>query len=315
MCDVTIVCCWTNEKMYNDFVNTLKAQDTPYELIGIDNRGNKGFTSCAAAYNSVIDEIKTKYVIYSHQDILLNAPDVLSKFLSYLGQIGHDDILGVAGVRLESPEVSGLITDMKHPHPYLGMEELTLAGRNRVEGGIMECGTLDECFFGGYTQHFRDYPFDEVTCDNWHLYAAEACLNAKARANAKIWVCSAADIVHMSSGNENSAFMSGFCKLCRKYAGDFPYIRTTCGASFTDEKGIKKYVRKYYIRKYCKQTLMKFMAKINIYTYMRKSTVFIPKNLGKNDKISPLPFSTGGIFFNFHVLQELPIICVKLNCS
>lgn len=52
--------------MYGDFVNSLKAQDVPCEIIGIDNRGNKGFTSCASAYNSVIDEIQTEYVIYSH---------------------------------------------------------------------------------------------------------------------------------------------------------------------------------------------------------------------------------------------------------
>ena len=40
MSDVTVVCCWTNESMYNDFVNTLKAQDVSCEIIGIDNRGN-----------------------------------------------------------------------------------------------------------------------------------------------------------------------------------------------------------------------------------------------------------------------------------
>ena len=270
MCDVTVVSCWTNESMYNDFVNTLKSQDVPCKIIGIDNRGNKGFTSCAAAYNSVIDEIKTKYVIYSHQDILLNAPDVLSKFLSYISGLGHDDILGVAGIRFDSREFSGIITDIKQPHTYLGMEELIPAGEDRVEGGITECDTLDECFFGGYTQHFRDYPFDEVTCDNWHLYAVEACLNAKANANAKIWVFSA-DIIHLSAGNVNSKFVSGLCKLCRKYAGNFPLIRTTNASTFTDKKGLRKYILQHYIfSKFSRQALMKFMAKINVYTYMRK---------------------------------------------
>lgn len=192
---------------------------------------------------------------------------MLSKFLSHLERLGHDDILGVAGVRFESSELSGLITDMKHIHPYA--DEIIYAGRNRVEGGITECDTLDECFFGGRTKHFRDYPFDEVTCDNWHLYAAEACLNAKVNAHAKVCVCSA-DIIHMSAGNVNSAFVEGFCKLCRKYAGDFPFIRTTCGSSFTDEKSLKKYVREQYIPKLSKHTLMKFMARIKIYGFVQK---------------------------------------------
>ena len=135
------------------------------------------------------------------QDTLLNNPGVLQKFLSYLEGLGHDDILGVAGVRFESPEISEVITDIKHTHPYDG--SLITVGKVPVIGGIMECDTVDECFFGGYTQHFRDYPFDEETCDNWHLYAAEACIRTKARAHAKVWVCGA-DILHRSSGNINS---------------------------------------------------------------------------------------------------------------
>ena len=324
MSNVTVVCCWTNESMYGDFVNTLKSQDTPCEIISIDNRGNKGFTSCAAAYNSVIDEIKTEYVIYSHQDILLNAPDVLSKFLSHLERLGHDDILGVAGVRFESPKLSGIISDIKNPHPYLG--NLILAGGKngkRVEGGIMECDTLDECFFGGYTRHFRKYPFDEVTCDNWHLYAAEACMNAKVNAHAKIWVCSP-DIIHRSVGNINSVFVDDFCKLCRKYASDFPFIRTTCESLFTDEKGLKKYVRDKYIqdiRKFPKQALMNFITRI-IYIHICGKFTAHSRNylLVKNDKkLSPvlLRCSRGNfsILRSVYVRRELPIVCARLYCS
>ncbi|MBQ3458838.1 MAG: hypothetical protein IJG30_07765 [Synergistaceae bacterium] len=271
MSDVTVVCCWTNESMYNDFVNTLKAQDVGCEIIGIDNRGNKGFTSCASAYNSVIDDIKTKYVIYSHQDILLNAPDVLSKFLSYLETLGHDDILGIAGVRFESPKISGIISDIRNPHPFLS-DKLIFAGcicGQRVVGGITKCDALDECFFGGHTEHFRNYPFDSEICDNWHLYAVEACLNAKLNANAEIWVCSA-DVIHRSSGNANSAFVSGFCRLCRKYANDFPFIRASCGGSFTDEKSLKKFVRRYYFHLAPQVAFLRFLARTNAYIFMRK---------------------------------------------
>ncbi len=174
MNEVTIVCCYNNLKTYNDFVNTLKAQTCPCEIIGIDNRDNKAFTSCAGAYNSVKDQITTKYVIYSHQDILLTEPDTLAKFVSYLGRINADDILGVAGVKFNEP---GLFSNIKHIDNLTG--ELIYPGNERVEGGMMECDTVDECFFGGYAEHFRRYPFDDVLCNNWHLYAAEACMRIK----------------------------------------------------------------------------------------------------------------------------------------
>ena len=227
MSDITVVCCWNNEKVYNDFVNTLKAQTYPCEIIGIDNRGNKAFTSCAAAYNSVIEQVKTKYVIYSHCDILLNKPDILEKFTACLDKIGRDDVLGVAGAKFST---SGTITNIMHIWDY--NHKLGYAGRLRVKGEMEECDTLDECFFGGYTEHFRAYPFDEVVCDDWHLYATDACLTAKSAAGGTVWI-SGLTLIHLSNGKLSIPFFLGFYRLCRKYADTFPFIRTTCISSRT----------------------------------------------------------------------------------
>ncbi len=237
MNEVTIVCCYNNLKTYNDFVNTLKAQTCPCEIIGIDNRDNKAFTSCAGAYNSVKDQITTKYVIYSHQDILLTEPDTLAKFVSYLGRINADDILGVAGVKFNEP---GLFSNIKHIDNLTG--ELIYPGNERVEGGMMECDTVDECFFGGYAEHFRRYPFDDVLCNNWHLYAAEACMRIKSNyprgGGHNVYVCDVY-LIHLSNGvykgrRYTLSFYYGFYKLCRHYAKYFPFIRTTCVSSRTD---------------------------------------------------------------------------------
>lgn len=156
MCDVTLVCCWTNEKMYSDLVKCIESQTIPCKIIGIDNRGNKGFTSCASAYNSVMNQVATKYVIYSHQDIVLNNSGVIEKFVSYISGLGRDDILGVAGVRFDT---AGVFANLMHVSRQTG--ELVPAGRHKIESDIMECDTVDECFFGGRTEHFRDFPFDE----------------------------------------------------------------------------------------------------------------------------------------------------------
>ena len=174
MNEISIVCCYNNEKMYNDFVGNVNSQSIPCEVIGINNCGNKTFTSCAAAYNSVINQVKTKYVIYSHQDIVLEDSDSLKKFLSYLERLNTHDVLGVAGVKFDS---YGVFTNIKHVWKHSG--EIGFAGSNRVEGGLMECDTVDECFFGGFTEHFKEFPFNEKICNNWHLYAVEACLQTK----------------------------------------------------------------------------------------------------------------------------------------
>ena len=140
MCYVTLVCCWTNEKMYSDLVKCIESQTIPCKIIGIDNRGNKGFTSCASAYNSVMNQIATKYVIYSHQDIVLNNSGVIEKFVSYISGLGRDDILGVAGVRFDT---AGVFANLMHVSRQTG--ELVPAGRHKIESDIMECDTVDEC--------------------------------------------------------------------------------------------------------------------------------------------------------------------------
>ena len=232
-CAVTVVCCYNNAAMYHDFEECLKEQTCPCKLIGINNEGNQGFTSCAAAYNSVIRDIDTKYVIYSHQDIRLKEKDTLEKFLGYLDRLNRDDLLGVAGVRFDDEE--GIYSNIIHVYNQTG--KLHHAGVAYVEG-MIPCDTLDECFFGGYTEHFLKHPFDEKLCDNWHLYAVERCLNTKVEGRKEgkenaVYVCDVL-LFHLSSGNVNAAFVKGFCKICKHYASDFPIIKTTCTGSRTD---------------------------------------------------------------------------------
>ena len=237
MSEVTVICCWNNEKVYSDFVSTLKTQTCPYELIGIDNIGNGKFTSCAAAYNSAIDKVKTKYVIYSHQDILLSRPDNLAKFVSCLERTEHDDILGAAGVRFDTDYH---ISTIQHVNPET--MELMPAGKFPLDRDMEECFTLDECFFGGHTEHFRAYPLNADICNGWHLYAVEACLKTQTiRDNAgHVYSCDI-PLVHNSTDGVDFAFYWQFFRLCEYYAKYFPRIKTTCTDGKTDF--LHRYVR------------------------------------------------------------------------
>ena len=93
---ITVVCCYNDRKQYQEFTETLNRQNMTCELIGIDNC-NHEFSSCSSALNSVRETVRTKYVIYSHQDIRLPEENMLARFAEYLEQIGTYDILGVAG--------------------------------------------------------------------------------------------------------------------------------------------------------------------------------------------------------------------------
>lgn len=257
--EVTIVCCYNDSEQFERLCASLEKQNIAYELIGIDNRGQK-FSSCSKALNSVISQVQTEYLIYSHQDIELQETDMLERFVNYLEQIGESDILGVAGAaetmqmlgetgvsqlrgkgrtedRISDKDGTCVLSHVRHG------ESLVSAGEVEYEG-LVECDTIDECFFGGRTETFRKMPLDEEICDNWHLYAVERSLRARVRGN-KVWVCDL-PLLHYSSGKINRAYNENFRRIAAHYAKlsarespkntEIPikYIRTVCGSARTD---------------------------------------------------------------------------------
>lgn len=253
---VTIVCCYNDIAQYQRLADSLVKQDMEYRLIGIDNRGQK-YASCSSALNSVADQIKTEYVIYSHQDIELPEPHMLGQFVSYLKRLESGDILGVAGavdaaaaagqgrqIPREVREGTYVVSHVRHGG------ELACAGELEFQG-LAECDSVDECFFGGYAAFFREYPFDEALCDNWHLYAVERCLFTRMRGN-RAYVCDI-PLLHYSSGKINHSYNQNFYRIAQHYAQGrnmkrnkrwggteggqaegFAWIRTVCGSAGTD---------------------------------------------------------------------------------
>ena len=252
---ISIVCCYNNQKIYDGFVKSLEGQTCEYKLIGLNNIGNKNFTSCAAAYNSVIKNLDTEFVIFSHQDILLNEPNTLEKFLGFLESLQPDDILGAAGVKFDSPRS---YTNIKTIDEHTGELKYVLA--NRLEANIMECDTLDECFFGGRAEHFKKNFFDEQVCNHWHLYAVEACLNAK-KGGGRVYVCDVS-MTHLSGGTVSYVFYRDFYKLCLKYHKDFPFIRTTCGATKTAPFNAFSFLIRTHV--------WLLLEKFHLYNFLRK---------------------------------------------
>ena len=174
--DVTVVCCYNDPKQYKKLVEDLARQHYDYTLIGIDNCRQQ-YSSCAKALNAATVQVKTEYVIYSHQDIELPDADMLGNFVDYLFMTQEEDILGVAGAveddSKQAREHTCVLSKVRH-----GRKQ-AVAGE-REYSGMAGCETVDECFFGGHTDFFLHHPFDEKLCDNWHLYGVERCMYTRA---------------------------------------------------------------------------------------------------------------------------------------
>ena len=149
--DVTVVCCYNDPKQYKKRVEDLARQHYDYTLIGIDNCRQQ-YSSCAKALNAATVQVKTEYVIYSHQDIELPDADMLGNFVDYLFMTQEEDILGVAGAveddSKQAREHTCVLSKVRH-----GRKQ-AVAGE-REYSGMAGCETVDECFFGGHTDFFR----------------------------------------------------------------------------------------------------------------------------------------------------------------
>ncbi len=223
MSDITFVCCYNDNRSFEDLVNCINSQNCDSEIIGIDN-SSYSFMSCSSAFNSILNNIETKYVAFIHQDIIINDVDTVNKMLSYLDKVEVSDLLGVAGARLNNSNKRIVLSNITHG---VGHEQ---AGESLV--GFQECMTLDECLVFGYSEYFINNPFDEILCDNWHLYFVEQCLRTQSHGG-HVYVCDL-PLYHKSKGNISYKYVNGFFKLCRKYRKNFDYITTCCASSKTD---------------------------------------------------------------------------------
>lgn len=219
---VTIVCCYNQKSLFQDLLNSIVETNTDWNIFvfPVDN-SDRRFSSCAAAFNYALASIDTEYVIFSHQDILLYKEGNLKRYLDQLSQVGDQGILGVAGVLNKKRGI--------YSNCY---KNLTLDSVGNIPiSELQECDTLDECFFGGKTELFRTLPFDETTCNGWHLYAVDRCLDFK-RNGLKVFV-SNVDFIHPSDGKIDQAFIKTFLALSKKYDKDYKIIRSCCASCGT----------------------------------------------------------------------------------
>ena len=213
--DLTLVCCYNNKEQLNNELNkTLDEQNVTCEKIFIDNTNNK-FKSASQALNYGASLVKTKYVIFLHQDICFLNKDSLEDIYNYLVKY-NDSIIGVAGVKKEK---KGVYTSIVNGSNKKLAGEILISEPTKVL-------SLDECLIGMNIETYNKLKFDEINFDNWHLYAADICYNAD-RNNINVYVIPAS-IWHTSTGRLNHAFFVGIKRFKKKYKKDYNRIKTAC---------------------------------------------------------------------------------------
>lgn len=233
--DLSIICCFNNkEQLNNQLLESYTNQNSRAELILIDNTRNE-FKSAASALNYGASLATKNNYIFLHQDIIFLNKDSLEKVYSHL--VNHPNaIIGIAGVKYNSSKIISTILEGK---------EKKKIGEDFYSA--IEIFTLDECLIGCSKTNF--FKFDEKTCDNWHLYAVDLCLQAHIN---KLQVfCVPSTIWHYSGGNINNNFYVSLKKLVSKYRKYYSKISTTCISVSTSPIALKGnvYIRHWKFKK------------------------------------------------------------------
>ena len=214
---ISVVCVYNNKKILDNFlIKSLKKQSVNHELILIDNRKNK-FKSAAEALNYGGNQAKGNYIMFVHQDVDLSSKVWLEKAGKCLNSIPDLGIAGVAG----KINKGNVLTKISH-----GITPKS-AGNHQIYQPI-KVQTLDECLIIIPKSVFDRLKFDDKTCNDWHLYAADYCLSIRnLDLNAYIIPLF---LYHLSEGYSLSdEYYSTIEKLIHKHGKNNKWICTSMG--------------------------------------------------------------------------------------
>lgn len=165
---VSIICVYNKDYILNEnLLNSLKIQNTDYELILIDNRNFK-FSSAASALNYGAKKANGKYFIFTHQDVRLCGDNWIEKTINQIEQLVNPGIIGVSGKSHDK---------IMHSNVRYGKNSKLFAPVKLKKSE--EATTLDDCLFIIPRKVFNRLKFDEKTCFDWYLNAVDYLLSIK----------------------------------------------------------------------------------------------------------------------------------------
>lgn len=232
----SVVCVYSNVDIFEKYLLlSLKLQTAQYEPIFIDNCVGQ-FKSAAVALNYGGRQANSKYIMFVHQDVDFESATWLADASKILDSLPEFGVAGVAGI---STQGHGLKEKGRNIIIH-GPERIPWEFGNPINSPEV-VQTLDCCVLIVPQKVFEKIQFDEKTCDSWHLYGEDYCLQVgltglKAyvlpfsiyHASRGVRKTSRLEIV-LSLGALPREYYVTLKKLLAKYRGKYEYIYTTNG--------------------------------------------------------------------------------------
>lgn len=231
---ISVISVFNDKNILEEWLlGSLRKQSSPYEFIGVDNTSGQ-FSSAAAALNWGAKRSKGEYLAFIHQDESLSGNDWLEKAEAFLRQAADLGVAGVAGMlpssNLKIWQVGTAPIENRLGLVASGNRKTGLFGKTALTGPTA-VQTLDEQVLMIPAEVFSRLQFDEVACDNWHLYGVDYALSVGAL-GLKTYVLPLS-AHHKSPGSVDERYFRTLKKIFQKHRNR-KAIYTTCGSWYTN---------------------------------------------------------------------------------
>ena len=219
---ISVVCVYNNNTtLRSTLLKSLAKQTATYELITLDNTGNR-FKSAAEALNHGGTQATCDYIMFVHQDMWLSSITWLEEVEAQLRAIPDLGVAGVAGM-----SERGKNNEERRRWTIDVFDEVYWEGGDNLVRKPEPVQTLDECLLIVPRSVFARLKFDEQVFDGWHLYGADYCLSV-AQMALKAYVLSA-PCCHSTSRVNMRDLLKYQQRLYAKHRKNFKHIYTWMG--------------------------------------------------------------------------------------
>ena len=231
---ISIICPTNNRNQLNrDLIASLDKQTfKDYELIIIDTI-NKKYDSAIDALNEGVSNAKGEYLLFVHQDVVMNDEKELENIYNYICNIEHFGVVGIAGVTNKKNEYVGNITD--------GHDRRKIS--DKYIDSPTEVFSIDEVLFIIKKEQLEKFPFNKEN-KTWHLYAVEYSIDMHEN-NEKVYVIPS-NIYHESNGRSmNDSYFLEIKRISKKYRKKYKRLNTAIRDWYTNPILLNIQILKY----------------------------------------------------------------------